>query len=163
MPRLLHELQAGIGANLTLWEGAILALLAFPVWRRRKTIPLLPVLYSVFLILHITLLRRRPGYHEGVRLHFLLWPAVGLMVGNLLNFILYLPLGWAAAQWLRRHRYRTAWAVLTGAVLSVFCEWAQYVTGRGMADVNDVAFNTLGAVVGVFFFWGYKANHNTGR
>ncbi len=157
MSGFLDELQAGIGANLTLWEGAILALLAFLAWRKRKEIPLLPVLYSVFLILHITLLRRRPGYHEGVRLHFLLWPGMGLMVGNLLNIILYLPLGWAAAQWLHRRRNSTAWAVLTGAVLSAFCEWVQYVTGRGMADVNDVAFNTLGAAAGVFFFWvGYK-------
>ena len=161
MPRLLHELQAGIGANLTFWEASLFIFLACLVWRKRKEMPLLPVLYSAFLILHITLLRRRPGYHEGVRLHFLLWPGMGLMIGNLLNFILYLPLGWAAAQWLALRRSCTAWAVLTGAALSVFCEWMQYVTSRGMADVNDIVFNTLGAAAGVFFFWvGYK---NTGQ
>ena len=36
-------------------------------------------------------------------------------------------------------------------MLSVCCEVLQYFTGRGMADVNDVLFNTLGAAVGVWF------------
>ena len=35
-------------------------------------------------------------------------------------------------------------------MLSVGCEVLQYFTGRGTADVNDVLFNTLGAVVGVW-------------
>ena len=34
--------------------------------------------------------------------------------------------------------------------LFVFCEVLQYLTGCGMADVNDVLFNTLGAAVGVW-------------
>lgn len=37
-----------------------------------------------------------------------------------------------------------------GFALSAFCELLQYLTGRGMADVNDVLFNTLGAAVGVW-------------
>ena len=40
--------------------------------------------------------------------------------------------------------------VVAGFALSVFCEVLQYLTGRGMADVNDVLFNTLGAAVGVW-------------
>ena len=35
-------------------------------------------------------------------------------------------------------------------MLSMFYEVVQYFTGRGMADVNDILFNTLGAVVGVW-------------
>ena len=37
-----------------------------------------------------------------------------------------------------------------GLALSVSCEVLQYLTGRGMAYVNDVLFNTLGAAVGVW-------------
>lgn len=35
-------------------------------------------------------------------------------------------------------------------LLSVCCEVLQFATGRGMADVNDVLFNTLGAFAGVW-------------
>lgn len=40
--------------------------------------------------------------------------------------------------------------VAIGFALFVFCEVLQYLTGCGMADVNDVLFNTLGAAVGVW-------------
>ena len=39
--------------------------------------------------------------------------------------------------------------VAVGFAVSMFCEVLQYLTGRGMADVNDVLFNVLGALVGV--------------
>ena len=35
-------------------------------------------------------------------------------------------------------------------MLSVFCESMQYLSGRGWADVNDVVFNTVGGIVGVW-------------
>lgn len=43
-------------------------------------------------------------------------------------------------------------------MISVCCEILQYFTGRGMADVNDILFNTLGAVVGC---WLAKKQFNT--
>lgn len=39
--------------------------------------------------------------------------------------------------------------VAIGFALSTFCEAMQCLTGRRMADVNDVLFYTLGAVIGV--------------
>ena len=40
--------------------------------------------------------------------------------------------------------------VIAAFMLSVCCEVLQYFTGRGMADVNDVLFNTLGTMVGIW-------------
>lgn len=34
--------------------------------------------------------------------------------------------------------------VIVRFALSVFCKLLQYLTGRDMADANDVLFNTLG-------------------
>ena len=51
--------------------------------------------------------------------------------------------------------------LLTGFVLSVFCEALQYVTGRGWADVNDVVFNVLGMDCGAWIY-SKRACHWTG-
>ena len=100
----------------------------------------------MFLILYITLLRRAPGYNENIRLHLKLWPNAGVWAGNLLNLILYGPFGWTSQRW-KANRKRI---VIAAFVLSVCCEVLQYVTGRGMADVNDILFNTLGTAVGIW-------------
>jgi glycopeptide antibiotics resistance protein len=70
----------------------------------------------------------------------------GVWAGNLLNLILYVPFGWTGQRWKMNRKRIIAAAFL----LSVCCEELQYFTGRGMADVNDVLFNTLGAVVGAW-------------
>lgn len=55
-----------------------------------------------------------------------------------------MPYGVTSWQWKRKGKK----IVGIGFALSVFCEMTQYLTGCGMADVNDVLFNTLGAVAG---------------
>ena len=94
---------------------------------------------------HITLLRRASGYNESIRLRLKLWPNAGVWAGNLLNLLLYVPYGTTSWQWRREGKK----IVAVGFALSVFCEVLQYLTGRGMADVNDVLFNTLGTLTGV--------------
>lgn len=143
MRELLHQIQYSTSANLTVPEIVILVALGLLAWLNRKDKHWLPVVYSVFLLLYI-------GYNENIRLHLKLWPNAGVWVGNLLNLLLYIPFGWTAgwtAQRWKPNRRRIAVAAL---MLSVGCEVLQYFTGRGMADVNDVLFNTLGAVVGVW-------------
>lgn len=104
------------------------------------------VFYGVFLILYITLLRREPGYNENIRLYLKLWPDADVWAGNLLNVVLYIPFGWAVQRWKQSRKISIGSAFL----LSVCCELLQYVTGRGMTDVNDILFNTIGSVVGVY-------------
>ncbi|MEE1345921.1 MAG: VanZ family protein [Segatella copri] len=115
-------------------------------WLNRRGKKWFPTTYSVFLIFYITLLRRASGYNENIRLHLKLWSNAGVWAGNLLNLILYVPFGWTGQRWKMNRKRIIAAAFL----LSVCCEELQYFTGRGMADVNDVLFNTLGAVVGAW-------------
>lgn len=67
--------------------------------------------------------------------------------GNLLNLFLYVPFGWTSQRW-KPNRKKI---VVVAFMFSVCCETLQYFTGRGMADVNDILFNTLGAVAGAWF------------
>ena len=146
MRELLHQIHYSTSANLTVPEIVILVALGLLAWLNRRDKQWLPTAYSVFLILYITLLRRAPGYNENIRLHLKLWPNAGVWAGNLLNLILYVPFGWTSQRW-KPNRKRI---VVAAFILSVGCEVLQYSTGRGMADVNDILFNTLGAAVGVW-------------
>ena len=146
MRELLHQVHYSTSANLTVPEIVILIALGLLAWLNRKDKQWLPTAYSVFLILYITLLRRAPGYNENIRLHLKLWPSAGVWAGNLLNLILYIPFGWTGQRWKPNGKR----IVVAAFLLSVGCEVLQYFTGRGMADVNDILFNTLGAVVGIW-------------
>lgn len=146
MWKLLHQIHYSTSANLTVPEIVILVVLGLLAWLNRKEKSWLPTAYSVFLILYITLLRRAPGYNENIQLHLKLWPNAGVWAGNLLNLILYVPFGWTSQRW-KPNRKRIA---VEAFMFSVGCEVLQYFTGRGMADVNDVLFNTLGAAAGIW-------------
>lgn len=142
MRNLIYQIHYATSANLSIPEIILLLLLAIIAWHNREDHAWLPTPYCVFLILYITLLRRAPGYNESIRLRLKLWPNAGVWAGNLLNLILYMPYGTTSWQWKRKGKK----IVAIGFALSVFCEALQYLTGRGMADVNDVLFNTLGTL-----------------
>lgn len=74
-----------------------------------------------------------------------LWSNEGRWAEDFLNLLLYVPFG--MTNWQGRGNGKKI--VMGGFAMSVFCEVMQYLTGRGMADVNDVLFNTLWAFVGV--------------
>lgn len=133
-----------------MWEAFVLVLLAIFAWLFRRKRDGLLALWSVFLVLYLTLLRRTPGEVDTFRLGILLGPDAALWAGCLLNLALFLPFGWTVCKWLTRHgicraRLKTT---LAGACLSLFCEGVQHLTGRGMTDGNDVLFNTLGTAAG---------------
>lgn len=148
MTGFLQGLREGISGNLSALEAAALLVLAVLAWLARKLFPMIPAIYSVFLVLYITLLRRAPGYDEGIRWHLAFWSVVGLWAGNLLNLALFVPLGWTAAGLTKRRAKGILFVVLFAFTLSLCCEIAQYLLGRGQADSNDIFFNTLGAAVG---------------
>ena len=146
MREFVHQIHCSTSANLTVGEGVILIFLGLLAWLNRRDKKWFPTTYSVFLIFYITLLRRAPEYNENIRLHLKLCSNAGVWAGNLLNLILYVPFGWTGQRWKMNRKRIIAAAFL----LSVCCEELQYFTGRGMADVNDVLFNTLGAVIGIW-------------
>lgn len=148
MTGFLQGLREGISGNLSALEAVALLVLAVLAWLTRRQFPILPVVYSVFLVLYITLLRRAPGYDEEIRWHLAFWSGVGLWAGNLLNLALFVPLGWTAAGLAKCRAKGILFVVLFAFTLSLCCEIAQYLLGRGQADSNDIFFNTLGAAVG---------------
>ena len=148
MTGFLQGLREGISGNLSALEAAALLVLAVLAWLARKQFRMLPAIYSMFLVLYITMLRRAPGYDEEIRWHLAFWSGVGLWAGNLLNLALFVPLGWTAAGLTKRRAKGILFVVLFAFTLSLCCEIAQYLLGRGQADSNDIFFNTLGAAVG---------------
>lgn len=146
----IYEIYRSLSLNLSFGEVIILLIMAYVAWHARHKISWSLAAYSTFLILYITLLRRPSGYDETnfIRIHFRM-NAIAL-VGNFLNLFLYVPFGWSVAIWkTERLEKQWMWIIFFGFVFSVFCEGMQFLTGRGMADINDVLFNTLGTGVGV--------------
>ena len=81
MTGFLQGLREGISGNLSALEAAALLVLAVLAWLARKQFRMLPAIYSMFLVLYITLLRRAPGYDEEIRWHLAFWSGVGLWAG----------------------------------------------------------------------------------
>lgn len=139
--------------NITEKELLFLILVSCIVWKLRKKKPCISVIYSIFLIIYITLIRRAPGYIEPVRFHIGEWKEAGFWAGGILNILLYVPFGYTGYRYItgkvEKKQYVMMDIVLAGACLSIACEMTQYITKRGCADINDVLFNILGIIVGV--------------
>lgn len=146
LQELLHQLHYSTSLNLSGKEIIFLTVLGLAAWVTGRRKPRILSCYCIFLILYITLLRRAPGYDESIRWNLRFWPSAGIWAGNLLNLLLYVPLGWTAARTQRRRNWTQL--LVPGAALSVFCECGQHLTGRGCADVNDVVWNVVGMGVG---------------
>ena len=77
MEAFLYELSKSAQGNMTFEEVLLLISAgAVSMYGRRKW-KMLPFLYSIFLIVYITLLRRSPGYREEIQLHLQLWANAG--------------------------------------------------------------------------------------
>lgn len=151
--------------NLTIQEGAVLVVLLWIIWKYRKVSPYAMVAYSIFIIIYITLLRRTPVYDSQIRLKIGNWRKSEFWSGTVLNICLYIPLGYSgyrcqkmAGRKNHKRQHIIFREILAGVSLAVCCETLQYVTGRGMADINDVLFNAIGACVGVALAYYFMDN-----
>ncbi len=126
----------------------------------RRVILMCMAIVYLFIVLDITLIDRTVG----ARRHMLqpLWEVRQMLrsqqyshwgmqiVGNC---ILLLPMGIflpAMSEWFHSVRRTTAAAFL----FSSFIELTQYVTGRGLCELDDIIHNTFGAAVGVMLYMG---------
>ncbi len=116
----------------------------------------LPVLaFYVSFVLTITLTERIPSAEAQYQLS-LFWSYREIFVGNtslieenLLNVVLFMPIGFFLPALLRQ----SLWiSVAAGAVFSTFIEITQLITHRGLFEFDDIVHNTLGTVLGVFVF-----------
>jgi len=73
-------------------------------------------------------------------------------IGFVENMILFVPSG----ALLLSFPLRARWGFVFGFCLSLCVEAIQYVTHRGVTDIDDLIANTLGAVLGTLFFMGVQ-------
>lgn len=110
---------------------------------------------AVIAILYATILNRTPGDYELILTPFATFIAARqqpeLYREMLMNVFLFFPLGLTLSNALPRrwHRWlRISLTTLVGCVLSAGIEYTQYRYALGMAEVDDVICNTLGAFLG---------------
>lgn len=110
---------------------------------------------AAFIILYATILNRTPGNYELILAPFASLTAARvqpeLYRALLMNVFLFFPLGLTLSNALPRkwHRWgRIALTTFVGCILSVGIEYTQYRYALGMAEVDDVICNTLGAFIG---------------
>lgn len=110
---------------------------------------------AVIAILYATILTRTPGSYELILTPFATFTAAlqqpELYREMLMNIFLFFPLGLTLSNALPRkwHRWgRIALTTLVGCALSAGIEYTQYRYALGMAEVDDVICNTLGAFLG---------------
>ena len=128
-----------------------------PIFRKKKRIAINAFIFclSTVSILYTTILTRAPGDYELILTPFSTFTAARqqpeLYREMLMNVFLFFPLGLTLSNALPQkwHRWgRIALTTLVGCILSAGIEYAQYRYALGMAEVDDVICNTLGAFVG---------------
>ena len=149
---------------LPLWMVIFLMLALLIVWamlplhqnqRKRSIINAVLCSITALIILYATILTRTSGDYE-----FILTPFAAFIAAQqqpelyremLMNVFLFFPLGLTLSNALPQkwHRWgRIALTTLIGCVFSAGIEYAQYRYALGMAEVDDVICNTLGAFIG---------------
>ena len=110
---------------------------------------------AAFIILCATILNRTPGDYELILTPFATFIAARqqpeLYREMLMNVFLFFPLGLTLSNALPRrwHRWlRISLTTFVGCILSAGIEYTQYRYALGMAEVDDVICNTLGAFLG---------------
>ena len=123
--------------------------------RRRVLFNTVLACAAAFIILYATILTRSVGVSEAILTPFASLTAARvqpeLYREMLMNIFLFFPLGLTLSNALPRkwHRWlRIALTTLVGCALSAGIEYAQYRYALGMAEVDDVICNTLGAFLG---------------
>ena len=67
------------------------------------------------------------------------------------NFLLTLPLGFLMPNCFKAFK-KPLLGLITGLFMSLIIESVQYYTGLGKFELDDIIMNSLGAIVGYFFY-----------
>lgn len=137
--------------TLTVWAGSA-AHIAAKRWQDGN---LVLAFLMAGAILYATILTRSEGGTGLILTPFATFTAARqqpeLYREMLMNVFLFFPLGLTLSSVLpqKRHRWvRVALTTLIGCIFSTGIEYAQYRYALGMAEVDDVICNTLGAFIG---------------
>lgn len=122
--------------------------------RVTKVLKTLILVFVAFFILQSTLLGRSHSSEQRASLQpFASFEAAKIQPefyrSVFLNFLMFLAFGLSLA-WVLPGRWKTMWRVLavilTGLFFSLTIEILQYVFSLGIAETDDVIFNTLGCI-----------------
>lgn len=123
--------------------------------KKRTIINLVLCSITALTILYATILTRTPGDYKPILTPFATFTAAlqqpELYRAMLMNVFLFFPLGLTLSNALPQKWHRWGRIILTtlvGCALSAGIEYAQYRYALGMAEVDDVICNTLGAFIG---------------
>ena len=146
------------------WTVCILLLFLLLLWpvlcqrvggRRRVLLNTVLACVAAFVILYATILTRTPGVPAVILTPFASLTAARqqpeLYREMLMNVFLFFPLGLTLSNALPQkwHRWgRIALTTLVGCAISAGIEYTQYRYALGMAEVDDVICNSLGAFIG---------------
>ena len=125
--------------------------------KKRLTLIVILVIY-IAIVLYITILSRETNRREMVltpfwELHNLLNTSrkIHWFLQIFLNIMLFVPLGILLPMLCRSFRSFTV-ITFTAVLCSVAIEIAQYLTARGLSELDDVIHNTIGAIIGYIVF-----------
>ena len=129
--------------------------------RRRQV---LFVIISLFCILFITLLSRVPTLSRVTHL-LPLWSYTSHGHWNqiFLNIALFVPLGFFLSSTFSSSKRPVLWSILSALLVSVAVEVTQFLTYRGMLDVDDLISNVCGAAVGLLIYKAVEKLSRDGR
>lgn len=123
--------------------------------RRRVLLNTALACAAAFIILYATILNRTPGVPAVILTPFASLTAARIQPelyrAMLMNVFLFFPLGLTLSNALPQKWHRWGRIILTtfvGCILSAGIEYTQYRYALGMAEVDDVICNTLGAFLG---------------
>lgn len=122
-----------------------------------RVLNLFLMLLGLMIIALVTFLRRGSVEHRVVfyplRVLYGMKAPVDYWQVMIMNLVLYVPFACGLAFCVERgrgwiHCYPVSVTVLICLLLAVIAEVLQYITGSGLAEVDDVLMNTLGGVLG---------------
>ena len=79
-----------------------------------------------------------------------------------LNVVLFIPFGFMLPI-INQHNQSFFTTLFYGFLFSFAIEVMQYITGRGLADIDDLINNTLGAVIGYLIYRAGKKEYDRKR
>ncbi len=132
--------------------------------RRLLFIIYIILVFTFTFIVRETLIWRYSGKHEVTLVPFrqllglfkepnhMMW-----FLQIILNIILFIPFGFMFPI---IHQKLSKSTIAYGALFSLAIEIMQYISGRGLADIDDLINNTLGAVIGYFIYRAGKMEYD---
>jgi hypothetical protein len=81
----------------------------------------------------------------------------------LLNIALFIPLGYFLASIFESTQHPRVWPIITALATSAGIELTQFLTYRGMLDVDDLISNCCGAAIGLLIYASVEKHRQDGR